>query len=60
MSATIESGDASAVWATSDQLGVYTDKSEKNVKYANTASRSASQAVFKASSEVSGKTGCIA
>lgn len=54
MSATIESGDASAVWATSDQLGVYTDKSEKNVKYANTASRSASQAVFKASSEVSG------
>lgn len=55
MSATIESGDASAVWATSDQLGVYTDKSEKNVKYANTASSSASQAVFKASSEVSGK-----
>ena len=54
MSTTIESGDASAVWATSDQLGVYTDKSEKNVKYANTASRSASQAVFKASSEVSG------
>lgn len=54
MSATIESGDASAVWATSDQLGVYTDKSEKNVKYANTASSSASQAVFKASSEVSG------
>lgn len=54
MSATIESGDASVVWATSDQLGVYTDKSEKNVKYANTASSSASQAVFKASSEVSG------
>lgn len=54
MSATIESGDASTVWSTSDQLGVYTDKSEKNVKYTNTASSSASEAVFKASAEVSG------
>ena len=55
ITATVESDGSSAVWSTSDQLGVYTDASEKNVKYTNSASNNAAQASFKASTEVKPK-----
>lgn len=54
ITATVESDGSSSVWATSDQLGVYTDASEKNVKYTNSASKNAASATFKASTEVKG------
>ena len=54
ITATIENDGSSSVWATSDQLGVYTDASEKNVKYTNSASKNAASATFKASTEVKG------
>ena len=44
-------GEAGAAWTSSDVLGVYTNASEKNVKYACT---SASKGTFTASTEVSG------
>lgn len=44
-------GEAGAAWTSSDALGVYTDASEKNVKYTCT---SASDGTFTASTEVSG------
>jgi hypothetical protein len=42
------------MWSTGDQLGIYTEKSEKNVKYTNAATISAAEAIFKASTKVSG------
>lgn len=48
------SEDVQTVWSTSDQLGVYTNKSEKNVKYANSASKNSAEAAFKASTKVNG------
>ncbi len=50
----VDNGGAAGQWSTSDQIGVYTDKSEKNVKYTNTATKAASSASFKASTEVKG------
>ena len=50
----VDNGGVAGQWSTSDQIGVYTDKSEKNVKYTNTATKAASSASFKASTEVKG------
>ena len=50
----VDNGGAAGQWSTSDQIGVYTDASEKNVKYTNTATKTASSASFKASTEVKG------
>ena len=51
VTATITDNDSGAAWTSSDALGVYTDASEKNVKYTCT---SASKGTFTASTEVSG------
>lgn len=50
----VDNGGAAGQWSTSDQIGVYTDASEKNVKYTNTATKNAASASFEASTEVSG------
>ncbi len=50
----VDNGGAAGQWSTSDQIGVYTDASEKNVKYTNSASNNAASASFEASTEVSG------
>ena len=50
----IDNDAAGKLWSTSDVIGVYTDKSEKNVKFTNTASKNATSASFKAASEFSG------
>ena len=50
----VDNGGTKGVWTSSDQIGVYTDKSEKNVKYTNTATKNAASASFKASTEVKG------
>ena len=51
VTATITDSGSGAAWTSSDALGVYTDASEKNVKYICT---SASKGTFTASTEVSG------
>ncbi len=51
VTATITDNDSGAAWTSSDALGVYTDASEKNVKYTCT---SASKGTFTASTKVSG------
>ena len=49
-----DTGGAQTMWSTGDQLGIYTEKSEKNVKYTNAATISAAEAIFKASTKVTG------
>ena len=50
----VDNDGAGKQWASGDVLGVYTDKSEKNVKFTNTASKNAASASFEAASEMSG------
>ncbi len=51
ITATIADNGSGASWASSDVIGVYTDASEKNVKY---SCSSASKGTFKAVAEVTG------
>lgn len=51
ITASIVDNGSGAAWTTTDALGVYTDASEKNVKYTCTSS---SKGTFQASTEVSG------
>lgn len=50
----VDNDGAGKQWASADEIGVYTDKSEKNIKYTNTATKNATSASFKASTEVKG------
>ena len=50
----VDNDGAGKQWASADVIGVYTDKSEKNIKYTNTATKNATSASFKASTEVKG------